>query len=129
MSQQTDHWLMQYGILRLVKQCQRLIQAEFGVRPALSDPDLRNQLADYAGRSRSRSLQALYGEVRLALIELEGPDRLLTLPPETPERAQRMYRGQPLETSAPVTSAKTDTPRPVTATKTIIYRGKTLQVA
>ena len=139
------NWLMQYDILRLVKQCQRLIQAEFGEKPALTDSNLRNLLADFAGRSRSRSLQHLYGEIRLALIVLEGEDKLITdvlvdasdTSEEKKLPQQRMYRGQPVATPVKqfgeekvrrVVSSETDldaTPR----SKTITYRGKTLRVA
>jgi|GEM_PF-455505 len=129
MSQYSDHWLMHYGMLRLVKQCQRLILAEFGERPALADPSLRLLLAEYAGRSRSRSLQALYGEIRLALIALEGPDVLVTDSPPAEDRAQRMYRGQPLEAAPSATRNEAAEGAANRPGKTIIYRGKTLQVA
>ncbi|MDF1780525.1 MAG: hypothetical protein P1U67_04460 [Alcanivoracaceae bacterium] len=139
------NWLMQYDILRLVKQCQRLIQAEFGEKPALTDSNLRNLLADFAGRSRSRSLQHLYGEIRLALIVLEGEDDLITDTPleasethqEKKSPPQRMYRGQPV--AAPAEQFGTQTVQKITPShadldatprsKTITYRGKTLRVA
>lgn len=95
MSNATNHrWLMQYNIVNLVNQCRRLIRAEFDANLSLTDPELRHKLAHYAGRTRSQGMQRLYGEIRLALIELEGPDELIT-----PEEALpvRFYRGQPVD--------------------------------
>ena len=71
----TDHrWLMQYNIVNLVNQCRRLIRAEFDESLSLTDPALRQKLAHYAGHTRSQGMQRLYGEIRLALLELEGED-------------------------------------------------------
>ena len=97
MSNGTDtNWLMQYRLLRLVNQCRRLIQSEFGVRLTLTDENLRVELAAYAGRTRTQALQRVYAELRLALIEFEGPDPLLVTPVATPN--QRRYRGQVMHT-------------------------------
>ena len=65
-------WLMQYNIVNLVNQCRRLIRAEFDESLSLTDPALRQKLAHYAGHTRSQGMQRLYGEIRLALLELEG---------------------------------------------------------
>jgi len=130
-----DHnWLMRYDILRQVNQCRRLIQAEFGEKPLLDDPQLRNRLADYAGHSRSQALQRCYAEMRLLLIELEGQD-LMPPPIEREDLPVRMYRGRPVLVDTP--QAKTPGPSgaaelttaPVTSGKTITYRGRTMQVA
>lgn len=117
----TDHrWLMQYNIVNLVNQCRRLIRAEFDANLSLTDQALRQKLAHYAGRTRSQGLQRLYGEIRLALIELEGPDQLIT--PEEPLPV-RFYRGQPVDageqrkTSRPETSAQKNS-------KPLMYRGR-----
>tara|TARA_Y100001934_G_scaffold282890_1_gene399181 strand:+ start:1382 stop:1765 length:384 start_codon:yes stop_codon:yes gene_type:complete len=89
-----DHrWLMQYSIVNLVNQCRRLIRAEFDQSLSLTDPALRQKLAHYAGHTRSQGLQRLYGEIRLALLELEGEDA----PPSPQENpGVRLYRGQPV---------------------------------
>ncbi|MCH8543648.1 MAG: hypothetical protein LAT61_08765 [Alcanivorax sp.] len=98
MSNGTDtNWLMQYRLLRLVNQCRRLIQSEFGVRLTLTNDDLRAELATYAGKTRNQSLQRVYAELRLALIEFEGPDPLLATP-AAPSN-QRRYRGQVMHTA------------------------------
>ena len=49
-------WLFDPAILKLVHQCRRLIQTEFGVRLHLTEEHLEQQLADYARKSRSNSL-------------------------------------------------------------------------
>ncbi|MDX1804152.1 MAG: hypothetical protein R3292_08725 [Alcanivorax sp.] len=108
-----NRWLMQYQIVSLVNQCRRLIRAEFDERLALSDPRLREKLAHYAGHTRSRGLQRLYAEIRLALIELEGPDELTDS-----QHGQRRYRGQRVNRGQ-TTTADTSRPRRVT-----LYRGR-----
>ncbi|WP_290537494.1 hypothetical protein [Alcanivorax sp.] len=114
-----DHrWLMQYNIVNLVNQCRRLIRAEFDESLSLTDPALRQKLAHYAGHTRSQGLQRLYGEIRLALLELEGEDS-----PPAPSNgpAVRLYRGQPVDTP---TSDK-ETPRSQhTPRKGLMYRGR-----
>ena len=120
MASTPDHrWLMQYNIVNLVNQCRRLIKAEFDDALSLTDPMLRNKLAHYAGHSRSQGLQRLYGEIRLALIELEGED-----PPPPPRKETtppvRLYRGQPVENS-PRQSEQTQHLRP---SREVLYRGR-----
>jgi hypothetical protein len=126
-----DHgWLLRYDILRQVNQCRRLIQAEFGVKLHLDDPGLRLLLAEYAGRSRTKSLQRCYAEMRLLLIDLEGPD----LPAPAPVVAEvaasrRMYRGRPVaEPEAPSSELDSEVTAPRPA-RTIVYRGRVMQVA
>ncbi|EKF74441.1 hypothetical protein A11A3_08470 [Alcanivorax hongdengensis A-11-3] len=89
-------WLMQYQIVNLVNQCRRLIRAEFDDRLSLTDPQLRQKLAHYAGITRSHGLQRLYGEIQLELIKLEGPD-VLVHEESPPGEVARMYRGQPVD--------------------------------
>lgn len=117
------NWLMDCGILRLVNKCRRLIQSEFGVKPPLYEKNLREMLAFYAGRSRQQALQELYAELRLALIELEGPDIEQRHVPVQPTPSQRMYRGQPLAPAAP------DGERAAAAgrERTLIYRGRVVR--
>ena len=118
---------MHYQILRLVNQCRRLIASEFGKKLHLNDPDLRLQLAGYVGHSRSIGLQRVYAELRLALIELEGPDELLTAQPEVSERPQRMYRGRPVAApaAAPAPERRTESTR---SSSTRVYRGQSVAV-
>ncbi|MGB2248416.1 MAG: hypothetical protein ACPH3N_12130 [Alcanivorax sediminis] len=118
----TDHrWLMQYNIVNLVNQCRRLIRAEFDANLSLTDPELRHKLAHYAGRTRSQGMQRLYGEIRLALIELEGPDELITPEPTLPVR---FYRGQPVEMNDERKKGKESTRNEPGTGKTLMYRGR-----
>ncbi|MED5387705.1 MAG: hypothetical protein VX793_02560 [Pseudomonadota bacterium] len=113
-----DHrWLMQYNIVNLVNQCRRLIRAEFDESLSLTDPALRQKLAHYAGHTRSQGLQRLYGEIRLALLDLEGED----LPTNPPAAPTRLYRGQPIEPPHRQ-SENTGSARP--QKKGVLYRGR-----
>jgi hypothetical protein len=120
-----SNWLMQYRILRLVNQCRRLIQSEFGEKLHLTDDTLREMLAQFAGRSRNQALQRVYAELRLALIDLEGPDELVSAP--AAPAGQRRYRGQVIP-DAP----KAPTPEPAASSVesaartgvTLVYRGQ-----
>lgn len=120
----TDHrWLMQYNIVNLVNQCRRLIRAEFDANLSLTDPELRHKLAHYSGRTRSQGLQRLYGEIRLALIELEGPDELIT-----PEEALpvRFYRGQPVDMGEHRKNSQAKETKESHSGKTLMYRGRAI---
>lgn len=116
-----DHrWLMQYNIVNLVNQCRRLIRAEFDESLSLTDPALRQKLAHYAGHTRSQGLQRLYGEIRLALLELEGEDAPLA-PANGP--AVRLYRGQPVD-ARHIESEKDQAPPVQRQHKDLMYRGR-----
>lgn len=116
-----DHrWLMQYNIVNLVNQCRRLIRAEFDESLSLTDPQLRIKLAHFAGLTRSQGLQRLYGEIRLALLNLEGAD---PEPEPAPTAAVRRYRGQVSPSPDTTTQAPT---RPRPTRKAVIYRGRTI---
>lgn len=125
MSTATDHrWLMQYNIVNLVNQCRRLIRAEFDANLSLTDPELRHKLAHYAGRTRSQGLQRLYGEIRLALIELEGPDELVTPEESLPVR---FYRGQPVdmgERRKAASDSQNTSKAEAKSNKPLMYRGR-----
>ncbi len=117
-----DHrWLMQYNIVNLVNQCRRLIRAEFDENLSLTDPQLRFKLAHFAGHTRSQGLQRLYGEIRLALLNLEGAD---PEPQHPPAPAVRRYRGQTINPTSE-TARQTST-RSRSAHKAVIYRGRTV---
>jgi hypothetical protein len=117
-----DHrWLMQYNIVNLVNQCRRLIRAEFDENLSLTDPQLRFRLAHFAGHTRSQGLQRLYGEIRLALLKLEGAD---PEPQQPPAPAVRRYRGQAI---SPASETARQTPtRSRSTQKAVIYRGRTV---
>lgn len=121
-------WLLNYEILRLVNQCRRLVDAEFGERPALSDADILQTLAALAGRSRSRGTQRVYAELRLALLQADDVDHPAHLDTLAPEAPVRMYRGQPVAAPA-VKAVADDVTVPASPGKTITYRGRTVRVA
>lgn len=129
----TQTWLMNYEILRLVNQLRRLVNAEFGDKPLLSDPDIWAQLANYAGSSRSPGTQRVYAELRLALLKADDIDHPTAELPESLQQSapsQRMYRGRPVD--APQRSADDEGESQAAASgggKTITYRGQTMHVA
>ncbi|MDF1821744.1 MAG: hypothetical protein P1U64_09235 [Alcanivoracaceae bacterium] len=129
----TKTWLMNYEILRLVNQLRRLINAEFGDKPLLSDAEIWRSLADYAGSSRSPGTQRVYAELRLALIKADDIDHPSAELPEGMQPAatsQRMYRGRPVDAPAR-DEARDEAPATAAAGsgKTITYRGQTMHVA
>lgn len=130
----TQSWLMNYEILRLVNQCRRLVDAEFGEKPMLSDGGIWRRLGELAGQSRSQGTQRVYAELRLALLNLDDTDWPAHVDEQAEDMAQpavRMYRGRPVAAPEPdpaeAAPASESTARE--ATKTITYRGRTIQVA
>ena len=118
-----DHrWLMQYNIVNLVNQCRRLIRAEFDENLSLTDPQLRFKLAHFASHTRSQGLQRLYGEIRLALLKVEGADPEPQQPPAPPVRR---YRGQAIS-PAPQEPPRQTATRSRSTQKAVIYRGRTV---
>lgn len=113
------HWLMHYRVVTLVNQCRRLIRDEFGVKLTLTDPQLREALNEYAGRSGSTELKRLIRQ-----IDEEAGDAMPEDEPghgSTEQRpARRMYRGQPL----PDPPADAEASSESGPEKTIIYRGR-----
>ncbi|PAV25930.1 hypothetical protein CF392_08480 [Tamilnaduibacter salinus] len=116
-------WLMDHSLLRLVHQCRRLIQSEFGVKLHLTDDDLEHRLAQYARQSRSRQLQQLWERL------LEARPTLNDHSTDGDERPHRVYRGrvmpEPEETTAESpANNEVDSAR----TRTITYRGRKIEV-
>lgn len=94
-------WLLNPGLLKLVHQCRRLIQSEFGVKLHLTENRLEYRLAEYAGKTRSPHLLRTWEALAPQIPNLEVPDK-----EETPgqksgkgaqNRAKRIYRGQVIE--------------------------------
>lgn len=105
-------WLFDPATLKLVHQCRRLIQTEFGVRLHLTEEHLEQQLADYARKSRSNSLGRTWRTLQEQVPELQQ------FAAETGKPSERSLRGQPIGNP----DEKEGT-RPV---KTIIYRGQVI---
>ena len=128
----TQSWLLNYEILRLVNQCRRLVDAEFGQKPLLSDQHIFHALGDLAGRSRSRGTQRVYAELRLALLKADDVDWPASHDPaEEPAKGnQRMYRGRPVNKPEAATDDTDGAHAPAKGpVKTITYRGQTIEVA
>jgi len=94
-------WLLNPGLLKLVHQCRRLIQSEFGVKLHLTENRLEYRLAEYVCKTRSphliRTWEALAPQIpNLELTEAqEDPEK--DGEKKTPTRAKRIYRGQIIE--------------------------------
>lgn len=112
-------WLMNPGLLKLVHQCRRLIQSEFGVKLHLTEEHLERHLADYASKTRSAHLIHTWEILRPQIPHLDLHD-------ET-DNAKRMYRGQEIaeETSRGDSSAS-ETEAERARKKKVIYRGQVI---
>lgn len=109
------NWLFDPSLLKLVHQCRRLIQSEFGVKLHLNEADLAQNLANYAGKSRSKNLVYTWQALKQRVPELNE---------ETEEErvAPRMYRGQPIAESRQVKGSSEGESCP--PQKKVIYRGQ-----
>lgn len=106
-------WLLNPGLLKLVHQCRRLIQSEFGVKLHLTEDRLEYRLAEYASKSRSSHLLRTWETLKPQIpnLEIEMPEAEETAGRDSGTAAankpKRMYRGQPVaDDEAPNASAK-----------------------
>lgn len=112
-------WLFNPSIMKKVQQCRRLIQMEFGVKVHLTEEALVEQLASYAGRSRSDALNRTWDELKEAVPELA--DVLV----QNEATSKRSYRGQALPDAEPSGSALPSEEPPAQPRKSkVIYRGQ-----
>ena len=116
-------WLLDPGLLKLVHQCRRLIRSEFGVKLHLTEEHLEQQLAEYAGKTRSSHLSRTWEALKeqVPQLSLAADSEAETGPPK------RMYRGQEIvdesqTVGAEQTSAEEEQPRK----KKVIYRGQVI---
>ena len=91
-------WLLNPALLKLVHQCRRLIQSEFGVKLHLTEDRLEHRLAEFASKTRSSHLARTWEALAPQIPNLEMPKA-----EEAPEsnaaksaenRPKRIYRGQ-----------------------------------
>lgn len=112
-------WLFDPALLKLVHQCRRLIQSEFGVKLHLDEDHLEEHLAEYAGKSRSQHLTHTWEALKQRVPELSQFSS--NTRPEA-----KTYRGQPIAGHDDVklhnegTGEEESRPRK----KQIIYRGQ-----
>ena len=115
-------WLLNPGLLKLVHQCRRLIQSEFGVKLHLTEDRLEYRLAEYASKTRSSHLLRTWEALRPQIpnLELEMPAAEETTGSEG-EKPKRMYRGQP------IADEKRPGDEAPAQRKKIIYRGQVVE--
>lgn len=105
-------WLFNPSTMKQVHQCRRLIQSEFGVKVHLTDKDLVEQLANYAGKSRSDGLARIWTELKTIIPGFDEEQAA------SGERPGKTYRGQPVADDEPGQRNRQ------TRSRTIIYRGQ-----
>ncbi len=112
-------WLFDPALLKLVHQCRRLIQSEFGVKLHLNEPDLEEKLAEYAAKTRSRHLAHTWEALKQRVPELGQP--------EDSEATKKTYRGQPIADDSGGTKPEEvgEPPRP--RHNKVIYRGQVIR--
>ncbi|WP_144778774.1 hypothetical protein [Marinobacter maritimus] len=108
-------WLFDPDLLKLVHQCRRLIQSEFGVKLHYDEANLEQHLAEYASKTRSRQLIHTWNALKQRVPELNAAEG-------EPSQVLRTYRGQPIRAGRRErqTEKSEEEPRP----KKRIYRGQ-----
>ncbi|WP_372965343.1 hypothetical protein [Marinobacter sp.] len=114
-------WLLDRGNLKLVRQCCRLIESEFGVRLHLTEEHLEQKIEGYVRKSLNLLLPYTWKSLLAQVPELAE----LEQKPEEPPK--RMYRGQEIvedrrEGEGVQASQQGHLPRK----KQVIYRGQVI---
>ncbi|MET4027042.1 hypothetical protein ABIE59_002576 [Marinobacter sp. MBR-99] len=110
------NWLFDPAHLKLVQQCRRLIQSEFGVKLHLNEDHLAEHLAEYAGKTRSQHLVHTWEALKQRVPELSQVEYEST---ET-----KTYRGQPIAGSASSDRQHEGGEEARPRKKQVIYRGQ-----
>lgn len=115
-------WIMNPSLLKLVHQCRRLIQSEFGVKLHLTEEHLEQQLADYASKSRSNHLISTWETLKPQIPNLDLHDE-----DERQDGTKRTYRGQIIaEETSRGDSDTSETEAEQARKKKVIYRGQVI---
>lgn len=111
-------WLFDPSLLKLVHQCRRLIQSEFGVKLHLNEDHLEQHLAEYAGKTRSQHLVHTWEALKQRVPELNQIS--------TDQPAAKTYRGQPIanDDDVKVRNGETGEEEARPRKKQVIYRGQ-----
>ncbi|SDW92823.1 hypothetical protein [Marinobacter mobilis] len=119
------NWLFDPALLKLVHQCRRLIHTEFGIKLHLTDDQLQQQLADYAGKSRSNQLTRVWNSLKEQIPGYDEPEAARGTAQEG-HTNRRVYRGQVIVDAPRSSTDETDHRHEAAATtkKKIIYRGQ-----
>lgn len=117
-------WLLDPNLLKLVHQCRRLIQSEFGVKLHLTEQHLEEQLADYASKSRSSHLAKTWETLTEKVPQLKAR----TEDHAAEDAPRRMYRGQPIADDRPASVDEKGNPggSMPPRKKQVIYRGQVI---
>jgi len=111
-------WLLDRSNLKLVQQCCRLIESEFGVRLHLTEEHLEQQLAVYIRKSQNHDLAGAWQKLLGQVPELAE---------KTEEHPKKMYRGQVIAEDRPQTQAgEAEQEAHLPRKKQIIYRGQVI---
>lgn len=108
-------WLLDPSLLKLVHQCRRLIQSEFGVKLHLTEEHLEQKLANYAGQSRSEQLSRTWQTLKDRVPELAAEEA----------SAGKTYRGQEIAGEA-ATDPTGENAASAPGRKKVIYRGRVI---
>ncbi|MFL1407642.1 hypothetical protein ACJO2E_20025 [Marinobacter sp. M1N3S26] len=112
------NWLFNPSTMKKIQQCRRLIQMEFGVKLHLTEESLVEQLASFAGRSRSDALTRAWTELKDSVPELAD-----VLSESSSGDSKRTYRGQSLpDPETPTSSSQDEGAQP--RKPKMIYRGQ-----
>ena len=112
-------WLMNPGLLKLVHQCRRLSQSEFGVKLHLTEEHLEQHLADYASKTRSAHLIRTWETLKPQIPNLVLHDDT--------DNEKRLYRGQEIaEETSRGSSSTSEMEAERTRKKKVIYRGQVI---
>lgn len=111
-------WLLDRHNLKLVQQCCRLIESEFGVRLHLTEEHLEQKLAAYARKTQNTQLHHIWECLLTQVPDLEE---------KTEEHPKKLYRGQVVADDRPKAQEReagqeAHPPRK----KQIIYRGQVI---
>ncbi len=111
-------WLLDRSTLKLVQQCCRMIESEFGIRLHLTEEHLEQQLAAYVRKSQNRELAGIWQSLLEQVPELEE---------KTEEHPRKMYRGQVIADDRPAShSGEGNEEEHQPRKKKIIYRGQVI---
>ncbi|MDF0749940.1 hypothetical protein NLU14_06825 [Marinobacter sp. 71-i] len=114
-------WIMNPSLLKLVHQCRRLIQSEFGVKLHLTEEHLEQQLADYASKSRSNHLISTWEALKPQIPNLVHNED------DEQDSTKRTYRGQVIaEETSRGHNGTSETEAEQARKKKVIYRGQVI---
>lgn len=109
-------WLLDPSLLKLVHQCRRLIQSEFGVKLHLTEEHLEQRLASYAGQSRSEQLSRTWQTLKERVPELA----------EEEAPGKKTYRGQEIAGEEATDPTGENAAAGSPGRKKVIYRGRVI---